>query len=81
MEEMTDPIMKLAVFEPAGLTEESVKYWMDRFGKECVVVTSGNEWIDFIPLEQTRQKESENIRKDIIFRRKNVLRSETNIMI
>ena len=32
-------------------------------------------------LEQTRQKESENIRKDIIFRRKNVLRSETNIMI
>ena len=32
-------------------------------------------------LEQTRQKESENIRKDIIFRRKNVLRAETNIMI
>ena len=37
MEEMTAPIMKLAVFEPAGLTEESVKYWMDRFGEDCVV--------------------------------------------
>ena len=69
------------MFEPAGLTEESVKYWMDRFGKNVLLVTSGNEWIDFIPLEQTRQKELENIRKDIIFRRKNVLRSETNIMI
>lgn len=56
MEEMTDPIMKLAVFEPAGLTEESVKYWMDRFGKECVVVTSGNEWIDFIPFGTNKAK-------------------------
>ena len=54
--EMTAPIMKLAVFEPAGLTEESVKYWMDRFGKECVVVTSGNEWIDFIPFGTNKAK-------------------------
>ena len=46
----------LAVFEPAGLTEESVKYWMDRFGKECVVVTSGNEWIDFIPFGTNKAK-------------------------
>ena len=53
---MTAPIMKLAVFEPAGLTEESVKYWMDRFGKECVVVTSGNEWIDFIPFGTNKAK-------------------------
>ena len=56
MEEMTAPIMKLAVFEPAGLTEESVKYWMDRFGKGCVVVTSGNEWIDFIPFGTNKAK-------------------------
>mgnify|MGYP000025391101 FL=1 len=39
-----------------GLTEESVKYWMDRFGKECVVVTSGNEWIDFIPFGTNKAK-------------------------
>ena len=81
MEEMTAPIMKLAVFEPAGLTEESVKYWMDRFGKECVVSLREMSGSILFLLEQTRQKESENIRKDIIFRRKNVLRSETNIMI
>ena len=55
MEEMTAPIMKLAVFEPAGLTEESVKYWMDRFGKECVVVTSGNEWIDGFAMEHSKE--------------------------
>ena len=33
-----------------------VKYWMDRFGKECVVVTSGNEWIDFIPFGTNKAK-------------------------
>ena len=56
MEEMTDPIMKLAVFEPTSLTEESVKYWTGRFGKDCVVVTSGNEWIDFIPFGTNKAK-------------------------
>lgn len=81
MEEMTDPIMKLAVFEPAGLTEESVKYWMDRFGKNVLLSLREMSGLILFLLEQTRQKESENIRKDIIFRRKNVLRSETNIMI
>ena len=43
MEEMTAPIMKLAVFEPAGLTEESVKYWMDRFGKDVSMVRLDEE--------------------------------------
>ena len=56
LDEMTDPIMKLAVFEPAGLTEESVKYWTGRFGKDCVVVTSGNEWIDFVPFGTNKAK-------------------------
>ena len=56
LDEMTDPIMKLAVFEPGGLTEESVKYWTGRFGKDCVVVTSGNEWIDFIPFGTNKAK-------------------------
>ena len=81
MEEMTAPIMKLAVFEPAGLTEESVKYWMDRLKKNVLLSLREMSGLILFLLEQTRQKESENIRKDIIFRRKNVLRSETNIMI
>ena len=80
MEEMTAPIMKLAVFEPAGLTEESVKYWIDLEKNVLLSLREMSGLILFL-LEQTRQKESENIRKDIIFRRKNVLRSETNIMI
>ena len=49
LDDMTEPIMKLAVYEPSGITDESVHYWNDRFGKKCKVVTSGNEWIDFIP--------------------------------
>ena len=56
MDEMTDPIMKLAVFEPGGITDESVKYWTGNFGKDCVVVTSGNEWIDFVPFGTNKAK-------------------------
>ena len=67
MEEMTAPIMKLAVFEPAGLTEESVKYWMDRFGKECVVVTSGNEWIDFYSFWNKQGKRNQRISEKISY--------------
>ncbi len=56
LEEMTDPIMKLAVYEPFGLTDESVKYWKERFSKYCTVVTSGNDWIDFVPFGTNKAK-------------------------
>lgn len=56
LEEMTDPIMKLAVYEPGGLTEESIRYWQGRFGEDCVVVTSGNDWIDFVPFGTNKAK-------------------------
>lgn len=56
LEEMTDPIMKLAVYEPGGLTDESIRYWHGQFGKDCVVVTSGNAWIDFVPFGTNKAK-------------------------
>lgn len=56
IEEMTDPIMKLAVYEPGGLTEESIRYWHEEFGHVCTVVTSGNEWIDFVPFGTNKAK-------------------------
>ena len=56
LDEMTDPIMKLAVYEPAGITDESVKYWRGRFSQYCTVVTSGNDWIDFIPFGTNKAK-------------------------
>lgn len=48
-DEITEPCMKLAVYERGGVTEESIRYWRDRFSDRCTVVTSGFAWVDFIP--------------------------------
>lgn len=56
LDEMTEPIMKLAVYEPGGMIEEVTRYWIERFKNDCTVVTSGNEWIDFIPFGTNKAK-------------------------
>ena len=48
-DEITEPCMKLAVYERAGVQEDSIRYWRSRFSDRCTVVTSGMEWVDFIP--------------------------------
>ena len=48
--------MKLAVYESAGLTDEYVRYWTGQFGQRCTVVTSGNDWVDFIPFDTNKAK-------------------------
>ena len=68
MEEMTAPIMKLAVFEPAGLTEESVKYWMDRFGKECGCCHFGKmSGFDFYSFWNKQGKRNQRISEKISY--------------
>lgn len=49
-DEITEPCMKLAVYEREGVREESIRYWQERFAGRCTVVTSGFAWVDFIPL-------------------------------
>ena len=56
LDEITEPIMKLAVYESAGLTDEYVRYWTGQFGQRCTVVTSGNDWVDFIPFGTNKAK-------------------------
>lgn len=48
-DEIIEPCMKLAVYERAGVQEDSIRYWKSRFSDRCTVVTSGMEWVDFIP--------------------------------
>lgn len=55
-EEITEPCMKIAVYERGGISEESIRYWRDAFGKYCTVVTSGNDWVDFIPFGTNKAK-------------------------
>lgn len=55
-DEMTQPCMKLAVYERAGLQEDSIRYWRERFSDRCTVVTSGTEWVDFIPFGTNKAK-------------------------
>ena len=48
-DEITEPCMKLAVYEREGIQEDTIHYWKERFGDRCTVVTSGFAWVDFIP--------------------------------
>lgn len=54
--EITDPCIKLAVYEENGMTEEAIRFWRDTFSDKCTVVTSGNAWLDFIPFGTNKAK-------------------------
>lgn len=62
-EEVTEPCMKLAVYERGGCTEESIRYWQETFGEFCTVVTSGNAWVDFIPFGTNKARGLREIQK------------------
>lgn len=55
-DEITEPCIKLAVYEEKGMTEESIRYWRERFSDRCTVVTSGYAWLDFIPFGTNKAK-------------------------
>lgn len=62
-DEITEPCMKLAVYERAGLQEDSIRYWQERFSHRCTVVTSGTEWVDFIPFGTNKARGLEKYQK------------------
>ena len=49
-------VVKVAVYEREGIQEDSIRYWKERFGDRCTVVTSGFAWVDFIPFETNKAK-------------------------
>ena len=55
-DEITEPCMKVAVYEREGMTEESIRYWRERFKDRCTVVTSGFAWVDFVPFTTNKAK-------------------------
>ena len=55
-EEITEPCMKLAVYERGGLQDDTIHYWNEHFGEKCTVVTSGTAWVDFIPFDTNKAK-------------------------
>ena len=55
-EEITEPCMKLAVYERGGLQDDTIHYWNECFGDKCTVVTSGTAWVDFIPFDTNKAK-------------------------
>ena len=55
-EEITEPCMKLAVYERGGLQDDTIHYWNERFGDKCTVVTSGTAWVDFIPFTTNKAR-------------------------
>lgn len=56
LDEITEPCMKMAVYEQDGMHEEAIRYWQERFADRCTVVTSGFAWVDFIPFGTNKAK-------------------------
>lgn len=44
-----EPYLKISVYEKAGVNN-SQDYWQQRFGSRVTVVTSGDAWLDTVPL-------------------------------
>lgn len=55
-DDITEPCIKMAVYEREGMQEDSITYWRDRFSGKCTVVTSGFDWVDFIPFGTNKAK-------------------------
>lgn len=54
--EMTEPCMKVAVYNEKGLSDEFINFWQERVSEKCKAVVSGNEWLDFVPYETNKAK-------------------------
>lgn len=53
LDEIPEACLKVAVYDQEHL-QEKVPYWVDRFSDRAAVVTSGNDWLDFIPKDQNK---------------------------
>lgn len=52
---LPESLVKVAVYEKKGI-ESSYPYWRERFGGRCIVVTSGFDWLDFVPFGTNKGK-------------------------
>mgnify|MGYP002236887305 CR=1 FL=1 len=63
-EEITEPCMKLAVYERGGLQDDTIHYWNERFGDKCNSCDFRNSMGGFYSvLIPIRQKALKNIRR------------------
>lgn len=55
-DKMTLPCIKMACYEPDGVTEEDRLYWHEHYDEICNVMTAGHTWVDFIPFGANKAK-------------------------
>ena len=48
-ERITEPIMKVSYYTKAEKRDACTAHFEKIFGGQCLIVTSGNEWVDFAP--------------------------------
>ena len=54
-DQIPEALMKVAVYERNGINN-SYQYWRERFSDRCIVVTSGFDWMDFVPFGTNKAK-------------------------
>lgn len=48
-EQIEEPIMKVSYYTSADKRDEATENFCAQFKDQCLIVTSGNEWVDFAP--------------------------------
>lgn len=48
--QVDEDYFKISIYEEKGITEGEAAYWHNLFDEKATVVTSGNEWLDTMPL-------------------------------
>lgn len=49
-ERIEEPIIKVSYFTPADRRDAATEIFRKKFEGKCMIVTSGNQWVDFAPL-------------------------------
>lgn len=49
-EQIKEPIMKVSYYTPADKRDKATADFKQQFQENCLIVTSGNRWVDFAPL-------------------------------
>ena len=64
-EDIEEPIIKVSYFTQANRRDEVTRGFTELFEGQCLIVTSGNEWVDFAPLGTSKGAAMEQIGKEL----------------
>ncbi|MFV0529517.1 MAG: HAD family hydrolase [Lachnospiraceae bacterium] len=62
LRQVQEPMLKISIFKESGIEAES-EFWINKFGGQAAVVTSGYSWLDFMPLGANKGKSLQKLQQ------------------